>query len=78
MSFFGATGTPVLDFWSRLLWVSKPEWVLPYSLFCGGECNVCSPRFASGGTLADLLVAGAQPVTSTHACPEVGLGLYSN
>ena len=33
MSFFGATGTPVLDFWWRLLWVSKPEWVLPYSLF---------------------------------------------
>ena len=33
MSFLGATGTPVLDFWWRLLWVSKPEWVLPYSLF---------------------------------------------
>ena len=33
MSFFGATGTPVLDFWWRLFWVSKPEWVLPYSLF---------------------------------------------
>ena len=31
--FLGATGTPVLDFWWRLLWVSKPEWVLPYSLF---------------------------------------------
>ena len=27
MSFLGATGTPVLDFWWRLLWVSKPEWV---------------------------------------------------
>ena len=23
MSFFGATGTPVLDFWWRLLWVFK-------------------------------------------------------
>ena len=22
--------TPVLEFWWRLLWVSKPEWVLPY------------------------------------------------
>ena len=21
---------PVLDFWWRLLWVSKPEWILPY------------------------------------------------
>ena len=38
MSFFGATGTPVLDFWWRLLWGSKPEWVLPYSLFA--EANV--------------------------------------
>ena len=27
----GATDTPVSDFWWRLLWVSKPEWVLPYS-----------------------------------------------
>ena len=31
MSICGATDTPVLDFWWRLLWVSKPEWVLPYS-----------------------------------------------
>ena len=28
--FCGATDTPVSDFWWRLLWVSKPEWVLPY------------------------------------------------
>ena len=33
MSFFGATDTPVFDFWWRLFWGSKPEWVLPYSLF---------------------------------------------
>ena len=38
--------------------------------FCGGECNVHSPRFTSGATLADLLAAGAQPVTSPHACAE--------
>ena len=25
MSIFGATYTPVSDFWWRLLWVSKPE-----------------------------------------------------
>ena len=31
MSICGATDTPVLDFWWCLLWVSKPEWVLPYS-----------------------------------------------
>ena len=53
MSFFGATGTPVLDFW-----VSKPEKVLRYSLFCGGECNVHSPRTISGPTHADFLAAG--------------------
>ena len=32
--------------------------------FCGGECNVHSPRFTSGGTLANLLAAGMLPVTS--------------
>ena len=31
MSICWATDTPVLDFWWCLLWVSKPEWVLPYS-----------------------------------------------
>ena len=39
---------------------------------------VHSPRFTSGATLADLLAAGAQPVTSPHACAEVGLGSVSN
>ena len=37
-------------------------------------CNVHSPRFTSGATLADLLAAGAQLVTSPHACAEVELG----
>ena len=46
--------------------------------FCGGECNVHSPRFTSGTTLANLLAAGVQPVTSPHACAEVGLGSDSN
>ena len=46
--------------------------------FCGGECNVHSPRLTSGATLTDLLVAGAQPVTSPHTCAEVGLGSHSN
>ena len=59
MSFFGDTGTPVLDFWWHLLWVSKPEWVVPYLLFCGGECNEHSLRSTSGATCADLLVAGS-------------------
>ena len=38
MFYFGATGTPVLDFWWRLLWVSKLERVLHYSLL--PEVNV--------------------------------------
>ena len=32
--FCGATDTPVLDFWWRLLWVSKPEWA---ALFTHGR-----------------------------------------
>ena len=41
-------------------WVSKPQWVLPYSLFlCGGECNVHSLRSTSGATHADLLKASS-------------------
>ena len=43
VSHFGATGTPILDFWWRPLWISKPMWVLPY-LRCWGECNVHSLR----------------------------------
>ena len=43
MSFFGVTRTPVLDFWWHLPWGSNPEWVLPYSLFCGGKYNVLVP-----------------------------------
>ena len=57
MYYFGATGTPDLDFRCRLLWVSKPERLLPYS-YCRGECNVHSLRSASGATPATLLVAG--------------------
>ena len=49
MSYFGGTGTPVLDFWWHFPWVSKPEWVLPYS-HCGGKCNVHFLRSTSGAT----------------------------
>ena len=42
------------------------------------EANVHSPRFTSGATLANLLAAGAQPVTSPNKCAEVGLGSVSN
>ena len=78
MSFFGATGT--------LFWISgdvssgfqSQSGFCLIRYFCGGECNVHSPRFTSGATLANLLAAGSQPVTSPHACAEVGLGSDSN
>ena len=41
--------------------------------FCRGECNVHSLRSTSGVTLADLLVAGKQPVLSPHTVAEVRL-----
>ena len=41
--------------------------------FCGGKCNVHSPRFTSGATLADLLEASTQPVLSPHTVAEVRL-----
>ena len=46
--------------------------------FCGGKCNVHSLRSTSVAILTNLLAAGAQTVTSSHACAEVGLGSYSN
>ena len=64
MSFFGATGTVSGD-------VSTG---FQSHFFCGGKCNVHSPRFTSGATLANLLAASTQPVTFPHACAEVGLG----
>ena len=47
-------------------------------VFCKGKCNVHSPRFTPGATLANLLAADTQPVTFPHACAEVGLGLDLN
>ena len=42
--------------------------------FCGGECNVHSPRSTSGAfTHADLLAAGGLPVLSPHTVAEVRL-----
>ena len=46
--------------------------------FRRGKCNVHSLRSTSGATNADLLAASMQPVTSPHACAEVGLGSDSN
>ena len=65
--FHGATDTQVLDFWWYLLWVSKPEWAVLFSL---GRCvcDVHSRKFTSGVTYADLLVASmaAELFSSTY------------
>ena len=53
--YFGATGTPALDFWWRLLWVSKPLWLLSYSQ-CGGKYNVRPLRSTSVLHIASLLM----------------------
>ena len=49
-----------LDFLSHLLWVSKPEWATLFALG-GGVCDVCSLKFTSGVTPADLMVASILP-----------------
>ena len=79
MSFFGGPLVP-------LFWISgdvssgfqSQSGFCLIHYFCRGECNIHSPRFTSGATLANLLAAGVQPVTSPHACAEVGLGSDSN
>ena len=48
--FRGATDTLVLDFWWRLLWVSKPGWI-PFACFLA--CIIL--RFTSGATPADCI-----------------------
>ena len=67
--FCGATDTPILDFWWHLLWVSKPEWVLPYLSLAEAYvlhytfpeihlwCDTCQPL---GGQ------HGSQAVSSTY------------
>ena len=35
---------PFLDFWWRLLWVSKPGWAALFALG-RGVCDICPPRF---------------------------------
>ena len=49
-----------------------------FTIFAEAKCNIHSPRSTSGATHANLLAAGMQLVTSSHACAEVGLGSDSN
>ena len=65
-SFCGTTGTPVLDFWWCLLWVSK-RGLIPHSHASLPVCNGFL-RLISGATPADLLMASmaAKPFWSTY------------
>ena len=76
--FFGATGTPVLDFWWRLLWVSKDR--VGSALFAiFAEANVMYiPQDPPLLLHLPTSWRPAQSVTSPHACAEVGLGSDSN
>ena len=68
-TFCGATDTPILDFWWCPLWVSKPEWVLPYSSLVEAYvlcytfpeihlwCDTCRPLGSQHGS---------QAISSTH------------
>ena len=51
---FGATGSPILNLWWRLLRISKRA--LPYSHF-RGKLNLHYPRYTSGTTPANFLTA---------------------
>ena len=69
--FFGATNTPVLDFWWRLPWISKSGWI-PHLRASSPAHNGCL-IFTSGVTPANLLAASmaADHVHYMHAA-EVG------
>ena len=72
MSFFGATGTPVLDFCDVYSGFQTRVGSALFA-FCRGKCNVHSLRSTSDATLADLLAASAQPILSPHTVAEVRL-----
>ena len=59
--FCGATDAPVLDFWWRLPWVSKPGWISCVFLAC------VILRFTSGAAPADWIevIMAAEPFWST-------------
>ena len=55
---------PILGPLVPLFWISKPEWVLPYS-HCGGKCNVHFLRSTSGAT-------HCQPLDGQHCGAPTG------
>ena len=69
--FYGATDTPVLDFWWRLLWVSKPKWAALFVLGRGVYVTY-SLRLTSGATPADLLLASMVAKSFSSMCLHGG------
>ena len=81
-SHFGATGTPIVDFWWRLLWVSKPE---RFSLI--REVNVMftpkdPPLVLHIANLLAVSIVGQQFQTTAQCCHllvhSTSLGLELN
>ena len=76
--FCGATDTPVLDFWWHLLWVWKPEWVLPYLHLAEAYdvcymfpeihlwCYTCWPLGGQHGCQADLFQIPAKALVGVE------------
>ena len=73
MSIFGATDTPVLDFWLHLLWVSKPEWAALFA-FGRGIHDIHSLRFTSGATPLPVYIASIAASCFPHMSISVEVG----
>ena len=71
MSYFGGHWSPCFGFLVTSPVGFKARVGSALFAFCGGECNVHSPRSTSGATLCQPL--GSQHA-APHACAEVGLG----
>ena len=67
MSIFGATETPVLDFWWHLLQVSKREKAALFTLG-GGVHDIYSLRFTSGVTPLPVYMASIAASYFPHVC----------
>ena len=76
---FGATDTPVLDFWWCLLWVSKPEWAALFTQFGRGVHDIHYLRFTSCATLLPVYMASiaASRFPHMHVSAEVGCWIWT-
>ena len=73
MSFLGGHWYPCSGFLVKSRLGFKARMGSALFAFCGGECNVCSPRSTSSATLANILAADTPPVLSPHTVAKVRL-----